>query len=91
MLFELLKITYSNHAFSVQHACGLSTTPTPLACAGVTAHARAQHRKELSTADCVLCMYNVIRPDQLNKLLHGFARSNFWANRRIKLGGAYVQ
>ena len=39
------------------------------------------------------CMY--IRPDQLNKLLHGFARSNFWANRKkknlIKLGGAYVQ
>ena len=36
----------------------------------------------------------VIRPDQLNKLLHGFARSNFWANRKknlIKLGGAYVQ
>ena len=34
-----------------------------------------------------------IRPDQLNKLLHGFARSDFWANRRkklIKLGGAYV-
>ena len=29
------------------------------------------------------------RPDQLNKLLHGFARFNFWANRRknlIKLG-----
>ena len=22
-----------------------------------------------------------IRPDQLNKLMHGFARSNFWANR----------
>ena len=34
-----------------------------------------------------------VRPDQLNKLLHGFASSNFWANRRkkIKLGGAYVQ
>ena len=26
------------------------------------------------------------------KLLHGFARSNFWVNRKlIKLGGAYVQ
>ena len=35
----------------------------------------------------------IVRPDQLNKLLHGFARSNFWANRRkkIKLGGAYAQ
>ena len=35
----------------------------------------------------------LIRPDQLNKLLHGFARSNFWANKKnlIKLGGAYVQ
>ena len=35
-----------------------------------------------------------VRPDQLNKLLHGFARSNFWVNRKknlIKLGGAYVQ
>ena len=34
-----------------------------------------------------------IRRDQLNKLLHGFARSNFWANktkRLINLGGAYV-
>ena len=31
-----------------------------------------------------------VRPDQLSKLLHGCARSNFWANRRkklIKLGG----
>ena len=37
--------------------------------------------------------YYYIRPDQFNKLLHGFARSNFWANRKknlIKLGGAYV-
>ena len=36
---------------------------------------------------------NNVRPDQLNKLLHGFARSNFLANKRkkIKLGGAYVQ
>ena len=25
-----------------------------------------------------------IRPDQFNKLLHGFARSNFWANRKKK-------
>ena len=41
----------------------------------------------------VTYMYNsiMIRPDQLNKFLHGFARSNFWANRRKKLGGAYVQ
>ena len=33
-----------------------------------------------------------VRPDQLNKLLHRFASSSFWANRRkkIKLGGAYV-
>ena len=36
----------------------------------------------------------IVEPDQLNKLLHGIARSNFWANRRknlIKLGGAYIQ
>ena len=31
----------TNLAFSVQHACGLSTTPTLLACE-VTAHAQAQ-------------------------------------------------
>ena len=31
-------------AFSVQHACGLSTTPT-LACADTTAHAQAQSWK----------------------------------------------
>ena len=29
-----------NHAFSVQHACGLSTTPTLLACADATVHAQ---------------------------------------------------
>ena len=23
-----------------------------------------------------------VRPDQLNKLLHGFAHFNFWANRK---------
>ena len=28
---------------------------------------------------------NLLRPDQLNKMLHGFARSNFWANKRKKL------
>ena len=34
----------TNHSFSVLHACGLLTTPTPLAwhCADATAHARAQ-------------------------------------------------
>ena len=33
----------TNRAFYVQHACayGLSTTPTLLACADVTAHAQA--------------------------------------------------
>ena len=35
----------TNHAFSVQHACGLSTTPTRLACADATVHAQAQCRK----------------------------------------------
>ena len=38
--FDLLKKTLTsttNSVFSVQHACGLSTTPTPLGCA--TAHA----------------------------------------------------
>ena len=33
---------------SIQHACGLSTTPTLLACADVTTHARVQCRKESS-------------------------------------------
>ena len=32
----------TNHVFSVQHACGLSTTPTLLAQADATAHAQAQ-------------------------------------------------
>ena len=35
----------TNRAFSVQHACGLATTPTLLACTDATAHARAQCRK----------------------------------------------
>ena len=35
----------TNCAFSVQHGCGLSTTPTLLACADATAHAQAQCRK----------------------------------------------
>ena len=34
----------TNRAFSVQHACGLSTTPTLLACCA-TAHAQAQYWK----------------------------------------------
>ena len=32
----------TNCTFSVQHACGLSTTPMLLACADATAHAQAQ-------------------------------------------------
>ena len=45
--FELncLLAVATNRAFPVQHACGLSTTPTPLAYADVTVHARAQRRK----------------------------------------------
>ena len=31
---------------------------------------------------------HTVRPDQFNKLLHGFARSYFLLNRKIKLGGA---
>ena len=38
----------TNRAFSVQHACGLSTTHTPLASAAATAHAQAQCWKRSS-------------------------------------------
>ena len=40
-LIQLLT-SATNRAFSVQHACGLSTTPTPLASADATAHAHDQ-------------------------------------------------
>ena len=43
MHFELLKMAYYspiNCAFSVLHACGLLTAPTPLACIDATVHAR---------------------------------------------------
>ena len=39
----------TNRAFSVQHACGLLTTPTPLAYADANAHAQAQRWKGLSS------------------------------------------
>ena len=39
----------TNRAFSVQHACGLSTTPTLLACADATAHAQTLCRKGSSS------------------------------------------
>ena len=39
--FKLLKY-FTSAAFSVQHACGLSTTPTLLVCADGTAHTRVQ-------------------------------------------------
>ena len=46
MHFELLT-SATNRAFSVLHACGLPTTPPPMACGDVTAHARSQcHKKE---------------------------------------------
>ena len=41
--------TAINHAFSVQPACGLSTTPTLLACAEANVHAQAQYWKGLSS------------------------------------------
>ena len=46
--FKLLKMAYYstiNCAFSVQHAYGLLTTPTPLVCANATAHTRVQCKK----------------------------------------------
>ena len=44
----------TNCAFSVQHACGLLTTPTLLACADTTAHAQAQSWKGSSDHRIVL-------------------------------------
>ena len=53
MHFEFLKkgklTSVINRAFSVQPACGLSNTPTLLACADVTAHAQAQCWKRSSS------------------------------------------
>ena len=40
---------YKPRAFSVQHACGLLTTPTLLACADATVHPQAQCCKESSS------------------------------------------
>ena len=53
MRFKLLKKAYysaTNHAFSVQHACNLSTTHTLLAYyADAIVHAQAQYWKGLSS------------------------------------------
>ena len=55
MCFELLKrlASATNCAFSIQHACGLSTTPTLLVYlytyADMTAHAQAQYWKGSSS------------------------------------------
>ena len=42
MCFELLKklTSATNRTFSIQHACGLLTTPTLLVCADATVHAQ---------------------------------------------------
>ena len=56
-----------NRAFSVQHACGLSTTPTLLACTDVTVHAQAQcmcigkGRKVIVTKSVITLCYSGYR------------------------------
>ena len=47
----------TNRAFSAQHACHLSTTPTLLACADATAHAQARYWKGSSSHKTALLQY----------------------------------
>ena len=60
---EWLTTSAINRAFSIRHAYGLSTTPTLLACADVTAHARAQCGKGSSShnnSSAVECCNNIV-------------------------------
>ena len=53
--FKLLKwLTSATDRISVKHAYGISTTPTLLACADATAHARAQLSSHNNSSAVVL-------------------------------------
>ena len=61
-----------NRAFSVQHACGLSTTPTLLGCADATAHAQAQYWKGSSRHKTprVLQYYATVATERMGYVLY---------------------